>query len=109
VNRAPEHEGRVSSWVRHKLLALEQSLEDEVRVWELYLGHGSLALNVAGVRVAGFADVGDIDVVQRPISCAKVVAITDICSRWVREVVVEAYDHLALKPLGSAIGNAIVR
>jgi len=49
--------------VGHKLLALEQSLEDEVWVWELCLGHGSLALNRAGVRVAGSADVGEVDVV----------------------------------------------
>ena len=103
VNRAPEHEGRISSWVWHKLLALEQSLEDEVRVWELCLGYGGFALNAAGVGVAGFADVGKVDVVQRTISFAKVVAIADICSRRMREIVVEAHNHLTLEPLANSV------
>ena len=89
--------------MRHKLLALEQSLEDEVRIWELCLGHGGLALNVAGVGVAGFAEVGEVDVVQRTISFTKVVAVTNICSRRMRKVVVEAHDHLVLEPLANAI------
>ena len=46
VNRAPGHEG-VSSLVRNKLLALEQIVEDEARVWEP-LGHSGLALKVGG-------------------------------------------------------------
>ncbi len=103
VNRAPEHEGRISSWVRHKLLALEQSLEDEVWVWELCLGHGSFSLNAAGVGVAGFADVRKVDIVQRTISFAKVVAIADICSRRMREVIVEAHNHLTLEPLANPV------
>lgn len=96
---APEHERRVSSWVRHKVLALKQSVKDEFRVWELCLWHGGGALNVAGVRVASFTDGWEVDVVQRTISPAKVVAITDICSRWMREIVIEVCDHFVLEPL----------
>ena len=53
--------------------------------------------------MAGFADVGEVDIVQRTISFAKVVAITDICSRRMREVVVEAHYHLILEPLANAV------
>ena len=53
--------------------------------------------------MAGFANVREVDVVQRTISFAKVVAITDICSRRVREVVVEAHYHLTLEPLANAV------
>ena len=89
--------------MRHKALALEQSLEDEVRVWELYLGHGDLALNAAGIGVAGFADFREVDVVQRTISLAKLVGITDIGSRRMREVIIEVHDHLGFDPLCNGV------
>lgn len=101
-NHAPEHERRVSSWVLHKVLALEQSLEDKLRVWELRKGHGVRALNVAGVGVASFAEGREVDIVQRTISFTKFVARTDIRSSWMREVVVEEHDHLVLEPLAKA-------
>ena len=98
----PEHEGRVSSWVRHKVLAFEQSLEDEVRVWKLCHGHRDFALNIAGVGVASFANGRDVDVVQRTISFAKVVGITDIRGRRVREIVVEERDRIVPEPFANA-------
>ena len=74
-----------------------------MRVWELARGHGDRALNVAGVGVASFTHGRVVDIVQRTVSFAKVVAITDVCSSRMREIVVEEHDHLVFKPLAEAV------
>jgi hypothetical protein len=78
MSRAPEHEGRVSSRVWLKAVALEQSVEDESRVWELCLWHSDRALNVPGVGVTRLAHIRKVDIIQRTIGLAKVIAIPDI-------------------------------
>ncbi len=70
-DHAPEHEGGVSSWVRHKLLAPEQTLEDEVWVWEFCLGHSGPALSVAGVAWPALPVSGRLTLFTEPSASRK--------------------------------------